>query len=139
MTRPLAGGWLLVAPDDACRLAQLVRAGALTFRHRRNLTTGEGALLMVVEQAAYAARSSAAGTVAVLPEPGRSPSTVTASAAARALRVSDSYIRRLCRTGALEAQRSGTEWHIDADSLAAYALTRGERQHEHLPGTVEPR
>ncbi|MEU5872491.1 helix-turn-helix domain-containing protein [Glycomyces sp. NPDC047369] len=126
MTQTLAGGWLLIAPDDACRLAQLVRAGALTFRHRRNLTTGEGALLMAVEQAAYAARSSAMGTVAVSVSPAPAASTVTSGAAAQALRVSDSYVRRLCRTGALEAQRSGTEWHIDPDSLAAYALTRGE-------------
>ncbi|MFG1839111.1 helix-turn-helix domain-containing protein [Micromonospora sp. NPDC049175] len=126
MTQPLTGGWLLIAPDDACRLAQLVRAGALTFRHRRNLTTGEGALLMVVEQAAYAARSSAMGTPAVMAVVAPAASTVTSGEAARTLRVSDSYVRRLCRTGALEAQRSGTEWHIDPDSLAAYALTRGE-------------
>lgn len=126
MTQPLSDGWLIIAPADAGTLALLVRAGAMGFRHRRNLTAREADLLMAVEQAAYAARRSVAGTTTVPLPPIPATSSLTVIEAAQALRVSDSFVRRLCRTGVLTAERRGTEWQINADSVATYALARGE-------------
>lgn len=126
MSQPLADGWLLVSPADAGRLALLVRAGAMTFQGRRNLTSCEAELLMAVEQAAYAARCSVAGTTTTPLPPIPATSSLTVIEAAQALRVSDSFIRRLCRTGVLTAERRGIEWQINADSVATYALARGE-------------
>lgn len=40
------------------------------------------------------------------------------------LQVSSEYVRRLCRTGGLSATRSGRDWAIDAESVAAYELSR---------------
>jgi hypothetical protein len=40
------------------------------------------------------------------------------------LKVSRSYVRRLCRTGTLVADRSGPVWTIDTDSLAGLVLAR---------------
>jgi len=126
VSQPLGDGWLLVAPADAAHLVRFVRAGALSFRERRNLSNREADLLMAVEQAAYAARRSAIGTATTTLRLDVGESLVTVPDAAQALHVSDSYVRRLCRARALDAQRDGRDWRIEADSLAAYALRRGD-------------
>lgn len=129
MTQPLADGWLLIAPPDAARLVAFVQAGALTFRGRRNLTPGEADLVMAVEQAGYAARKalgSNAGTSAVPLAADPAVSITTVSEAAGVLGVSESYVRRLCRTGQLAATRPGSGWLVDAASVTVLALSRGE-------------
>lgn len=125
-TRSLADGWLLVSPADAGRLALLVRAGVAAFRQQRNLNPAAADLVMAVEQAAYAARRAAGGTVTTSLRPQAGESSVTVPEAAQMLQVSSSYVRRLCRAEVLDARRDGRDWLINADSLAAYALARGQ-------------
>lgn len=123
MTRPLQGGWAIVAPADALVLARLVRAGAESFRHRRKLSQHEADVVMLAEQAASDARASVAGSTATqgAPVPG---SWVPVERAAEVLDVSTSRVRQLCRTGKLVAERHGGAWHVDPEALAALALRR---------------
>jgi excisionase family DNA binding protein len=105
-------------------VAGLVREGARQFAARRRLTPREEAVLMAVEQAAFDARGSAYGTAAVPAAVAPASSSVTVDQAAEVLRVSTSMVRRLCRAGQLAAQRRGSVWWIDGDSLAELALSR---------------
>ncbi len=125
MSRVLVDGTLLLDPADVVALVPLVRAGAQAFAHRRNLSAPEADALMVLEQGAYAARRSVAGTAAI-PADTVPASWVTVEQAVEVLRMSPSYVRRMCRRGALVAVRRGPQWAIDADSVAALVLTRGE-------------
>jgi hypothetical protein len=122
VTTVLAAGTLIVAPADAGLLAVLCREGVLAIGSRRSLPPRASALLAAVEQAAAAARSAAGTTV--MPQPPRAASWATVEEAAEVLSMSPSYVRRLCRTEKLVADRRGPAWLVDADSLAGYALSR---------------
>lgn len=122
-TGALPAGSLLVDPADAGVLAVLAREGARSLAARRPLSDRAAAVLMAVEQAAYAARS-AAGTAAVPAGEALGASRLTVERTAEVLQVSRSYVRRLCRAGTLAADRSGPVWLVDADAVAALALSR---------------
>lgn len=38
--------------------------------------------------------------------------------------MTQSYVRRLCRSGALAATRQGRDWLVDVDALTAFTLRR---------------
>lgn len=123
MTTPLGPGSLLVDPADVGLLAVLVREGVLAIGARRSLPPRVGPLLAAVEAAAHAARSAAGTAVSAAPA-GQAPSTATVFEASRELHMSEEFVRRLCRTGVLVAQRRGPVWLIDRDSIASYVLDR---------------
>jgi hypothetical protein len=125
MTQPLSAGHLLVDPADCPVLAALVREGARSFATRRRLSGREADVLMAVELAARDARS-AAGTLAVARPVAAAPSWLSIGDTAEALRVRESYVRRLCRAGTLVADRRGPVWLVDPDSVAALVLSRRE-------------
>lgn len=125
VTAVLAPGTLIIGPGDAGLLAVLCREGVVAVGTRRSLPARTAALLRAVEDAAAAARS-VAGTVGGAGKPGTSSSTVTVTQAAKELDMSVSYVRRLCRTGALVAERCGPLWMVDADSVASHGLSRRE-------------
>jgi hypothetical protein len=123
MTTPLGPGHLIVAPADVALLAILVREGTLAIGARRALPSRVGPLLAAVEAAALAARSGG-GTVIGAAPATQAPCTATVFEAAKELHVSEEMVRRMCRTGALVAQRRGPVWLIDRDSVTSHALTR---------------
>lgn len=125
MTRPLAGGWLLVAPADAGTVAALAREGARAIAGRRPLPRRAADVLDALTLAAADARS-AAGTIPGPCSPRRASSTPThwinVEEAAAVLKTSTGYVRRLCRSGALAAEKLGPAWQVDADAVTARAL-----------------
>lgn len=125
MTRPLAGGWLIIAPTDAGTVAVLAREGARAIAARRPLPRRAADVLDALALAAADARS-AAGTAAgpAGPRPASSTPTrwINVEEAAAVLRTSTGYVRRLCRSGDLVAEKSGPAWLVDADAVAARAL-----------------
>jgi excisionase family DNA binding protein len=128
VTRALVDGTVVIDPVHSGLVAFLVREGTLAVGARRALPPQVAPLLAELERAAAAARSTAGTGVSAVA--ARSASWSTAEQAAEVLKVSPSYVRRLCRAGALIAERCGTVWLIDTDSLAGYALAHRNNEKE---------
>lgn len=129
MTRVLIDGTIIVDPSEVGLLAVFVREGVGSLGARRGLPPLTAPLLAAVEQGAANARAAAAarsgaGTAVSATSANPALSTATVTEAARRLTVSEEYVRRLCRSGGLVAERRGPVWTINTDSLASFALSR---------------
>ncbi|GAA2370778.1 hypothetical protein Cme02nite_45100 [Catellatospora methionotrophica] len=120
MTGTLSPGHLLVVPGDAAALARLVAAGVDALGRGRNPTDQEMRLLRAVTQAARNASRSVLGSACSDEGSTAAQSALTTAQAAKALDVSTSRIRRLCREGRLSAVQRGRSWFIVTDSLGEY-------------------
>lgn len=110
---------IALRPGELGLLLGLLREGARSVSGTRRLTPAEVDLLQVIELYAYDVRS-ASGTVGRQGDPARAPSWLTVDQAAKELRVSREFVRRLARSGALVAERRGRAWMVSADSISCH-------------------
>lgn len=95
----------------------------LTARARRDATLVSPPALRVLQalhQAAVRHDERPSGSAAGTPEGEPSRVEVSTGQAAMVMGCSASYMRRLCRSGAVSARRIGTAWLIDSASLDAH-------------------
>lgn len=122
---------LLPVPRSAARQLERVLAAGLLAVSRADggrPAPAAAALLQAVHAAAHGRRSSVPGT------PTPAPATVDHGSgnvlgmreAAARLGCSAEYVRRLARTGRLQARRVGAVWVVDPEDLDAYRYGRTE-------------
>ena len=104
-------------------------------RRRNGLPPLEGLARLADEAAAIAAddeiRRTCSAAVPTVAGAGSDPvEWFTVTGTAEILGVSESYVRRLARSGALRGSGGGpgTRWQIDAATVAAYAERRRRRR-----------
>ena len=123
MTRHLAGGWLLVGPDDAPQVARALRlARRVGERDRIAAPASWQQLLAEAEEAELAGSTAAGGSAAVPPEPVLPPSRLdgecTTREAASVIGTGERNVRDLAARGAVAARKVGRAWLLDrADVL----------------------
>lgn len=106
-------------PARLIRLQELEAAGRLPPSRRAAVRDAWAAILAAAEDWEYEWRSSADGSTEALPAemPSRSSREIDTATAADLLRVTESRVRQLIRSGDIAARKAGGVWLIDRSEI----------------------
>lgn len=123
MAKPPVDDPVVISREDLDLLLEYSGEGVAAKRRAGHaIPAAAGRRLAALQRSSMA--GSAGGTAVTVPTPQGAGLVVTAPEAAELLDVSESYIRRLCRSGEIGASKRGPAWLLDAAFVAALAQSR---------------